>query len=570
MKKYIILYRSVALALMSTFVLTSCNDWLNLLPKNEQVTDKYWKTKEDVEAVVTSGYYYMRTEVPQMLLFGELRASTLYNIGTSDATKIQDFDILPSNTNVKYSVLYQIINMANSVIHYADDAQANDATYYDALKNSHICEALFQRAYAYSILVKNYKEVPLVTQASVTDKAEFRLPKSSESAIIAQIKSDIETALATGAAKGNYEEEWQTKGRVTKWALYALMADICLWNHEYEECVKYANMILEAKDALRPVFISDMSNWFDIFYPGNSNESIFELNWDYATYGETNNFTTRFAFDNAIGTAAGSYNISEATKEKLMAETAEVLANNPELTQDGRIGRMYLASFITGSASTTYNDKATYFSIWKYRGSDIVNPSTFRNNSNWDANFILYRVADIKLMKAEALVMMGQSYWRDAIKEINDIRLRAGLKSLVVLNTDDDQTLNPSESDEIAAYDQFTLLNEILNQREMEFLGEAKRWYDVLRFARYDSNFAPEGTVEDESEEEYESYKTQGFGADEFKYKESAIDMIIAANTTTNGNQIRSILQNSWAWYIPLPQSDVETNKNLIQNPYYN
>ena len=37
---------------------SSCSDWLDLLPKNEQVTDAYWKSKEDVEAVIASGYYY--------------------------------------------------------------------------------------------------------------------------------------------------------------------------------------------------------------------------------------------------------------------------------------------------------------------------------------------------------------------------------------------------------------------------------------------------------------------------------------------------------------------------------
>lgn len=30
---------------------SSCSDWLDLLPKNEQVTDAYWKSKEDVEAL---------------------------------------------------------------------------------------------------------------------------------------------------------------------------------------------------------------------------------------------------------------------------------------------------------------------------------------------------------------------------------------------------------------------------------------------------------------------------------------------------------------------------------------
>ena len=36
---------------------TSCNDWLDVLPNNEQVTDDYWKSRDDVEAVIASGYY---------------------------------------------------------------------------------------------------------------------------------------------------------------------------------------------------------------------------------------------------------------------------------------------------------------------------------------------------------------------------------------------------------------------------------------------------------------------------------------------------------------------------------
>ena len=42
----------------------------------------------------------------------------------------------------------------------------------------------------------------------------------------------------TDAAKGTYEVEWETKGRATKWALYALMADACLWS-----CLLYTSSV---------------------------------------------------------------------------------------------------------------------------------------------------------------------------------------------------------------------------------------------------------------------------------------------------------------------------------------
>ena len=45
--------------------------------------------------------------------------------------------------------------------------------------------------------------------------------------------------------------------------------------------------------------------------------------------------------------------------------------------------------------------------------------------------------------------------------------------------------------------------------------------------------------------------------------------MIIYGNQTTNADYIKSVLTDDNAWYLPLPQSDIEHNQKLKQNPYY-
>jgi len=543
---------------------TSCNDWLDLLPNNEQVTDNYWKSKEDVESVLASGYYYMRNAVPQMLLWGELRGGTLFNNSTTDeAGKLQDFDAVEGNSQVKYSTFYQIINMANSVLKYAPDVQNADDTYYSSVLNSHLCEAYFQRAFAYSILVKNYKEVPLILEAYVNDDAEFNLPKSSETQIIEQIKADCEAALATGAAKSNYETDWETKGRATKWAIYALLADITLWNHEYDLCIQYCNELIDATDALRPVFITEMGNWYSIFNPGNSNESIFELNWNYATEGSNNNFASRFAFGNLLSASTGNYNISPTAMEKMRQECTTALANHPELTYNDHVGRSIFCTWVPGvstDAPSRYATSQNYY-VWKYRGQELANIESVRLSTGNDANFIIYRMADIYLMKSEALIMKGLASWRAAIELINKVRVRAGLPEYLDLTSS-------TSNNEIEALDELTLLSEVIDQREMEFVGEAKRWYDLLRLARYDSDFAPSQTVEETEGLNYGAYKTVT-GQDMYEYKLKVVQTICEYNTQISSTQLQSILQNSWAWYLPLPLSDIETNDNLKQNPYY-
>lgn len=110
--------------------------------------------------------------------------------------------------------------------------------------------------------------------------------KSSETEILELIKSDVRAALATNAAKETFDGTWATKGRATKWALYALMAETCLWAEEYEECVTYADYLINATAAMRPVFMSTPGQWFNMFYPGNSNESIFEIQYDETNYAQ--------------------------------------------------------------------------------------------------------------------------------------------------------------------------------------------------------------------------------------------------------------------------------------------
>lgn len=517
--------KNIILLLAFGVTLTGCNDYLDVKPNNEQIATDYWKSKEDVEAVVTSGYYDMQQAVPTLIKWGELRGGAMYSTESAEQ-KLQDFNLTPDVSICKWSVMYNIINMANSVLKYAPGVKSVDDTYYDQVLNSHLCEAYFQRAYSYLVLLKNYRDVPLVTEPYDDDSQSFNLAKSSDTAIVRQIKSDVETALATGAAKGTYEEDWQTKGRVTKWALYALMTDVCLWNEDYQEAIQYADMILNATDAFRPAFMSNTTDWFSIFYPGNSNESIFELNWDYNTNQKNNNFSSLFTLS-----TSSPLKFTNDAVTKIKAETQTLKESGYDET--GRMGRMLLATYIPeGEATTTWNTANNLY-LWKYRGTDVqdIQGGTRTNN---DANFIIYRVAEIMMMKAQAEVMLGN--YREAVELINRIRNRAGLGNF------QDIDLTDSNADaQLSQLDELTLLEEILDEKEMEFMGEGKRWYDLLWLGRIQNH----------------------------KYQSQFIAHVLEGNQTTNQSWIESVLRDENAWYMPVPQGDIEHNKLLEQNPYY-
>ena len=516
-------YFKIICAICVIFGLSSCNDWLDVLPNNEQVTDNYWKSKEDVEAVIASGYYYMRQSTPTIIKWGELRGGAIYTTNAGDA-KLQDFNMTAAHSLCDWSNIYKVIGLANSVIMYAPGVK--DDTYYDAMRNAHLAEAYFMRDYCYLLLVKNYKEVPLALQAYVNDNASFDMAKSSELEIIAQIKEDIKTILSTGAAKGTYEEEWQTKGRATKWALYALMADACLWSEDYDQCIEYCNLILNATDTFRPVFMSNTNDWYTLFYPGNSNESIFEMNWDYNSYQETNNFASLFA-----PTGTPVLRPTQHATEMMKTETQEL--KNKGLTEEGRMGRMLLGTYIPDNGQVGAWPTANQYYIWKYHGTDVADV-TIRQHQ--DANFIIYRVAEVMMMKAQALTMKGENSWKEAVGLINKIRNRAGLDNFNNID------ITAADADaQISQLDELTLLEEILDQKEMEFMAEGKRWYDLLWFGRIG----------------------------DYKYKTQFINKVVEGNGTTNSQWIYSVLQDPYAWYMPIPQADIEHNTLLVQNPYY-
>ena len=501
---YTILFAAATLSMT-----TSCSDWLDVKPKNEQISTEYWQSKEEVEAVVNSGYYRLREAVPTLIEWGELRGDAMYSTNTTFA-KLQNFLLTASDGICDYSKFYQAIAVANSVIKYAPGVQAKDETYADAQMKAHLCEAYFQRAFCYLVLVKNFKEVPLVTEPYVDDSHDFNIAKATEEQIIAQIKKDVESALATNAAKSTYENDWETKGRATKWALYALMADACLWSEDYDGCIKYCDLILNADqsgDTFYPKFLSKTEDWYTMFYPGNSNESIFELNWDYNTEKKNNNLSGMFP---STGTG-GTLNFTNAATQKMATENETVAATS----SGDRTGRMNLASYV--------NQNGNYI-LWKYRGNDVADIEGGVRINN-DANFILYRVAEIILMKAQAEAMKGDI--SKAIDLDNMIRVRAGLSAI-------------SEGEK-QNYSEETVLDEILDQKELEFLAEGKRWYDLLWLARIGNH----------------------------KYKNKVIDIVANSNQTTNADWIKSTLVNDYAWYMPLSESELKNNQLLVQNPYY-
>lgn len=507
--------------LIGSLGLSSCSDYLDILPNDKQTTDMFWKSAEDVESILSEAYSSMRTCIPSMITWGEVRGGSILAFSDPKEIMIQDFQILSDNPKVAWADFYKVIGMANSVLKYAPGVMEEDASYKEAQMKSHLTEAYFIRGLMYLYLVRNFKEVPLITEPYVDDEMPNDIAKSSEAAIIEQIKNDVKAALDTNAAKERYEENWANKGRATKWALYALMAETCLWAEDYQGCVEYANLLIHANSGVRPVFISSPSQWFMNFYTQEgygSNESIFELmfNADLPSGTNGNTPTKHLTF---VTDAAPKYLFSEPMTQRIQAEcdasSVRSLWGSVALDANNLI-----------ATNTNYPQNAA---IWKYVGMGVEDIKAGRAGSgnDSDANWIIYRMADVMLMKAEALIRMeGIDNWKEALAIINQIRTRASLPELDIT---------------VEETNEYTLLEALLNERDMELAAEGKRWYDLVRLGKQQN----------------------------FEYKADFISIIVDNNDGANKKWLRSVLNDDNAWYLPIPERDITTNKELVQNPYY-
>lgn len=427
MKQNIIkIFTTLCIALVS---LASCDSYLDLEPTDTLIQQEFWKSKEQVSSAVAGIYAAMNQSgfTDKVLFWGELRADMLVSVNASnDANNMLKNYIIPTNGLLKWNNFYQVINHCNLVLEFGDQAKEADLSFTQQELDRYKAEAITLRSLAYFILVKNFKDVPLVLTATSTSQVDFYPKKSTEAEILDQIISDLNTAV-TGLNLGFEESAAHDKGRMTKGGALALLADVYLWNNQFEECIETCDRIT----GLGKYNLVEGVDWFNqIFFEGNSREGIFELQ-----------------FDDIFKTYSNAF-----------------FVESPDFMPYLEINELYLEfpNDIRGNLAT-YD--RTLNSVFKFAG--VNNTGDYRGQDEFYNNFIFYRYAEVLLIQAEAYILSSEKKDLDRAYElINVVHQRATAQPL-------DKNLNES-----------SLINALLSVRQKEFAFEGKRWYDLLRIAR--------------------------------------------------------------------------------------
>lgn len=520
MKKKFYIIGFVGLLLTS---ISSCTDWLTIKPQSEVVLGDYWKNANDVQGVVASCYRGLTEDdvIYRMIVWGELRSDNLQKGSTGfasdryDMNRILEGDLTPANKYSSWGSFYSVINYCNFVLHYAPEViqKDNNFTIDDLHKTQ--AEVLTIRSLCYFYLVRAFKDVPLITSASVDDTQDYVVKKVSEEVILDTITANL--LYAQKYAKTDYGRLDYNKGRITLDAVNALLADVYLWSQQYEKCIQACDLVL-ADTRLSLVPATDM--YTKVFYMGNSSESIFELQFNDNI--QTNN-PVKYLYGYGRNGELGfpeflAYYRYPAGKEYTgdYSPFNHIVGTKKESVADIRADQFY------------YRSGGSSYPIFKYTGFEMLPSQTIgeppipklrSNTSNW----IIYRLSDVMLMKAEALVQLeGADNMKTAMSLVNTTYIRS----------------NPlQDSLRMENYQTKPAMEElVLRERQRELLFEGKRWFDLVRAAR--RNRSPK----------------------------------IVNDYITHKAAVGSValdIPEMDALYMPISKSELLSNPLLEQNPYY-
>lgn len=564
--------KKVLTIIAAAFLLTSCVDTV-LLPDDKTVDQDYWKTKSDVSQMVNGAYKAMLSQdvINRFIVWGDFRSDELVpvtSINNATMTALNEIDavnIQTTNMFATWGCLYSVINDCNVVLERAENVMSIDPSYTEGDYLTDRSQMLALRSLCYFYLVRNFRDVPYVTTAYMNSSQNMNISQVAPDSVLDGCIKDLQEAEQNALDPMAYTD-WRRTGLINRDAIDAILADIYLWRgsvkhsaSDYQQCVAYCDKVIQSKQAnhqqgrteitAKEYPLADGNQAFrDIFVTQNAEESIFELQFDGRNNSNSGVSTMLYKYSNN-NSSTGYFRVSS-----VLGENGSVYVNNNQAkTSDYRFkDNVYNAG--SGSGSYDVRKMIAEEAFTGDRTSGTQARSGSRTSGNFAQNYILYRLSDVMLMKAEALTALSS--------DDNDPQLRQAFNLVQAVNS---RSIIPdnlsADSLKWQYYNtQSNMETLVLNERLRELSFEGKRWYDLMRY-----NYRHiEGS--DYSKTFYQ-LSQEGF---EFPRNNQNMLNLVTRKYTSGGSAAAAKMRTEPYLYMPINHSDIIVDLNLHQNPVYN
>ncbi len=452
MKKYILLF-------ISTVFLMSCD--LDMKPESDLTYNGFWDTEEAVKAAHVGIYANYRKYNFTQWQMGEVRTDIWG--GNTFANSPADLDLIANNIS---STLVYFGNWANfyGLLHYINDfiQSAPGVEFSNETELNHMLgQAYGLRAQIYYTMVKAWGDVPINTEPLLeVDLLALKKPRSPKTEVMQQIKSDIAKSLEYF---GNDNSLWLGKQSYwSKAATLALKGDAYIWSGKV---LGGGNSDFnEAKSALQQITNFGLVDYNDLWGQGNENNNEFIFTIDYQK-DQSENFYGRLFTTRAVDLAPLFDETGNSMKDFVVNGLSRYGASGKTLLlMDDPLDQRrntFIRIYDDGNTHVPFQTGDPNYQgalLTKFLG--IVGD----DGTRWSYNNVpLYRYADVLLLLAEAKNNLGEN----PSAEVNAVRSRAYGE-----NFGGHEFTSGSKEQNTKA---------ILDERYKEFIGEGKRWWDLVR-----------------------------------------------------------------------------------------
>lgn len=460
MKKYI-LAASIAAA---TLMLPSCgDDFLEVTPPSKLPADEYFTTEAHMNELLVSAYTplfwfdYSQGSYSPLNVMADVMSDDFY-VGGSDKNDMKtwhllfNFEVTPNEMNSTVWIdCYNGVRRCNYVFENIENAtdMSEDA------KKQMLAEAHALRGYYYSILWKFWGAVPYYT---TNLQFPYTSGKAPAEEVYEGIIADLETALSFGVLPMK-EEDATRYGRATKAMAYMVYAEVVLYakdSNRYPTALNYMKEIIT-------------SGKYDLY-------SNFDTLWDEENEWSCENiWNIGYIDDNASRSWSNPYYVGGTVIPRLIGPPSDpfecggkafdgggwgfcpVRQDAYDAFEPGDTRRDGTINNLT-AAGITYSPRYQDTGLWlrKYGAQAAYNDDQIADaDLNYNNDYRVYRYAETLLNAAELVALGGGS--GDAQGWLDKVRSRAGLASVPAT------------------------IDNIINERRFEFMGEGKRYFDLVR-----------------------------------------------------------------------------------------
>lgn len=543
MKKYLSII--AAALLMGSF--SSCSDFLDRYPLEELSDESFWKTEKDAEMAVSNLYNVLPTwDVDEAINSDDAVHGIKWAAGNQSKGVYDPADY-------GWSGEYGYIRQANLVLEKIQEMDLSE----DAYKKLE-GQARFFRAYTYFTLIRSFGAVPYIDKPlELTDVENItRTPKDE---VYAKVMEDFDIAIA------NLPVQWDeaNSGRITKGAAMAMKARAALYYNNWETAMTEAKNVMDLgqyelydKDntgRYKELFweVADGCDEFILSVQFNApTRTHYLIGWEcFPTLGWGGLNPTQSLVD-----AFEDINGAPITSDASVYDPTNPFANrDPRLEvnvlHDGETmyGVTIKVAPLSSSGNTGIGQHGDATATGYYQ-QKWLDPSIDPQSTGWDMgkDWVVIRYAEVLLTYAEAkneLSPLDPS----AFDAVNQVRRRVGMPDL--------QNTDPTKPTYCGTQDD--LRKRIWNEWRVEFALEGgKRQWDIRRW----------GIAKDVLNAPFEGLR---------------YTLVDDPNAPKGDNGKKCILYvgeplklagshyEDHNYLLPIPQTEIDLNPKLEQNPGY-